>query len=86
MGMFSRLSLATAAAGTLLLAGCASSGDMSAEQKTKLLNQQRDRAADAAQVLATADADLHDRVVADRAANRDKVAAQDASVQASLKS
>jgi 5-(carboxyamino)imidazole ribonucleotide mutase len=40
----------------------------------------------AAQVLATADADLHGRVVADRAANRDKVAAQDASVQASLKS
>jgi 5-(carboxyamino)imidazole ribonucleotide mutase len=40
----------------------------------------------AAQVLATADAYLHARVVADRAANRDKVAAQDASVQASLKS
>ena len=40
----------------------------------------------AAQVLATADEELHERVVADRAANRDKVAAQDASVQASLKS
>ena len=40
----------------------------------------------AAQVLATADAELHERIVADRAANRDKVAAQDASVQASLKS
>lgn len=40
----------------------------------------------AAQVLATADAELHERVVADRAANRDKVAAQDVSVQASLKS
>ena len=40
----------------------------------------------AAQVLATANAELHERVVADRAANRDKVAAQDASVQASLKS
>ena len=39
----------------------------------------------AAQVLATADDALHERVVADRAANRDKVAAQDASVQASLK-
>ena len=38
----------------------------------------------AAQVLATADDALHERVVADRAANRDKVAAQDASVQASL--
>ena len=35
----------------------------------------------AAQVLATADAELHERVVADRAANRDKVAAQDASLR-----
>ena len=53
MGITSRSTLtAAAAAATLVLAVCASSGDMSPQQKTKLLNQQRDRAADAAQVLA----------------------------------
>lgn len=38
----------------------------------------------AAQMLAIADADLHQTVVADRQANAEKVAAQNASVQASL--
>ena len=38
----------------------------------------------AAQILSVADAGLGEKLVADRAANRDKVAAQNASVQASL--
>ncbi len=38
----------------------------------------------AVQMLAIADADLHQTVVADRQANAEKVAAQNASVQASL--
>ena len=38
----------------------------------------------AAQILSTADAAIHERLAQDREANRDKVAAQNASVQAAL--
>ena len=49
----SQATLGVVAAGALVLAGCASSGSMSASQKTEILDKQRDRAADAARVLAT---------------------------------